>query len=219
MASFVLRLIVCAGSASALHLPPLRSSSYSPPLSSTSKSSSNRRTAPAVCLATPRQQEPFALAVDLGDGCGTVEHTLQPFFTKSSLVTVRVPLPFDLEAEPIQGCFKVVQDGYGLRVGDVLRACSTLQMRYDSDKEEMRVGPGLPGKADAQPAASSKMPEWLSSFQSNFNPWTAFAPQRPAKCLFIADGQPHSRVADALVANEMGKVREMVLVLERPADK
>ena len=54
-------------------------------------------------------------------------------------------------------------------------------------------------------------------FQSNWNPLTAFQTQRPAKCLFVADGEPYSRVQDALVANEVGKVREIVLIFERPA--
>ena len=34
----------------------------------------------------------------------------------------------------------------GLRVGDVLRAFSTPEMRYDSELHETRMGPGLPGK-------------------------------------------------------------------------
>ena len=171
------------------------------------------------CKASRSQDEPFDVKIDLGDGSGIVEHSLQPFFSRSSLVTVRVPLPFELQADPIQGAFKVVQDGYGLRVGDVLRACSTLVLRYDSETREVRVGPGLPGKADdSSPATAPSIPQWLSSFQSNWNPLTAFAEQRPAKCLFIADGQPHSRVTDALVANEVGKVREIVLVFERPLD-
>lgn len=172
------------------------------------------------CTAS-RGQEPFNLKIDLGDGSGIVEHSLQPFFTKSSLVTVRVPLPFQLQADPIQGAFKVVEDGYGLRIGDVLRACSTLALRYDSAARTSRVGPGLPGKAleaSGSAASATAMPQWLSAFQSNWNPLTAFAEQRPTKCLFIADGQPHSVVTDALVANEVGKVREIVLVFERPLE-
>ena len=147
-----------------------------------------------------------------------MQHSLRPFFTRSSLVTVRVPLPFELQADPEQGFYRVVEDGYGLRVGDVLRAFSTLVVRYDSESREMRVGAGLPGVQPEDDPAASGVPKWLSAFQSNWNPLTAFQTQRPAKCLFVADGEPYSRVQDALVANEVGKVREIVLIFERPND-
>ena len=52
----------------------------------------------------------FDVAVDLGDDGGVVEHSLQPFFSSSSLVTVRVPLPFTLEADPIQGYWRVTEE-------------------------------------------------------------------------------------------------------------
>ena len=166
---------------------------------------------------TSLQGNDCAILEGRSDEGGFVEHRLQPLFTSSCLITVRLPLPFELSADPVSGCWRVMEDGYGLRVGDVLRAFSTLVMRYDSEKREMRVGPGVPGMLpDAPTTASSEMPEWLSAFQSNFNPFTAFETQRPAKCLFIADGEPHDRVQDALVANEKGKgVSSIVLIFER----
>ena len=179
-----------------------------------------RATVP-VCKAKKAVIEPdsFDFDVDLGDNGGIVEHVqLEPYFSRSSLVTVRLPLPFNLDVEPVQGVYRVNIDGYGLMVGDILRAFSTIRMRYDSDLKEVRVGPGLPGKrSEAVKAADSdsNLPEWLAAFQTNFNPLTAFRENSPAKCLFVADGEPCSRVKDALVANEAGKVKEIVLVFER----
>ena len=51
-----------------------------------------------------------------------------------------------LDVEPVQGAWTVVKDGMGLRVGDVLRACSTLELRYDSARREVRRSGGFRGK-------------------------------------------------------------------------
>ena len=173
------------------------------------------RTTNVACLSVAN----FDLDVDLGDEGGFVEHRLRPLFTRSSLVTVRVPLPLELQIDAIAGSWRVTEDQYGLRTGDVLRAFSTLAMRYDSEMREVVVGSGLPGRlTDAAQVEPSGMPGWLQAFQSNFNPLTAFQTQRPAKCLFVADGEPHSRVQDALVANQKGKVSQIVLIFERPEE-
>ena len=177
------------------------------------------RRAPGVaCKAASGDAAAFDFEVDLGDGGGSVEHSLEPYFTDSSLITLRVPLPFNLEADPKQGCWEVQSDGYGLRVGDILRAFSTLVLRYDSEERTTRMGPGLPGRpSDDASASDENMPKFLSeALQSNWNPFTAFSEKPLAKCLFVADGEPHSRVQDALLANEAGKVREIVLIFERP---
>ena len=82
------------------------------------------------------------------------------------------------------------------------------------------MGPGLPGKLPdgGAPAAATPLgvPSWLASFQTNWNPLTAFAEKKSRKILFLADGETPQRVTDALVANEVGKVGEIVLVFERP---
>ena len=44
-------------------------------------------------------------------------------------MTVRYPVPLELPAEPSQGVLRVVDDCPGLLVGDVLRACSTFQLK------------------------------------------------------------------------------------------
>ena len=176
------------------------------------------RAAHVACLAASGDAAAaFDFEVDLGDGGGMVEHSLQPYFTDSSLITLRVPLPFNLEADPKQGCWEVKADGYGLRVGDVLRAFSTLVLRYDSEQRTTRIGPGLPGRPTGDASASDEStPNWLATLQSTLKPFAVFSEKPLAKCLFVADGEPHSRVQDALLANEAGKVREIVLIFERP---
>ncbi len=77
-------------------------------------------------------REPFSVRVDLGEGGGVVEQAFDPLFSDSSLVTVRYPVPLELPAEPSQGVLRVVDDCPGLLVGDVLRACSTFQLRVDT---------------------------------------------------------------------------------------
>ena len=74
-------------------------------------------------------REPFSVRVDLGEGGGVVEQAFDPLFSDSSLVTVRYPVPLELPAEPSQGVLRVVDDCPGLLVGDVLRACSTFQLK------------------------------------------------------------------------------------------
>ena len=39
---------------------------------------------------------------------------------------------------------------------------------------------------------------------------------RPAKCLFLCDGQPSEKVVQALTANTEDKASEVVMVFERP---
>lgn len=168
----------------------------------------------------------FEVSVDLGDGSGEAQCELEPYFSDSALVTLRVPLPFELEAEPIQGVYKVVKPGYGLLEGDVLRAFSTFAIRYDSQLKEVRAGPGLPGMGEGDKSPVEKKREAAASFflggiekllgVGALSEVGAFAETRPAKCLFVADGQPHSAVEDALVANVPDKTREIVMIFERP---
>ena len=115
-------LLLVLAVADALHVLPLRGRRAAP-----------RRAAPR--RAAPRMQSdsggltPFELSVDLGDGGGVVRQELAPLFSSSTLVTLRMGVPFDLEAEPSAGVVRVVQEGYGLLVGDVLRCFSTFEKR------------------------------------------------------------------------------------------
>ena len=57
---------------------------------------------PARCLDASMmgpQHDEFDVCVDLGEGSGRAQIQLQPYFTDSDLVTVRLPLPFALEAD------------------------------------------------------------------------------------------------------------------------
>ena len=89
----------------------------------------------AVLLLRAEQQSAtggtFLAAIRLGEGDGTVTHEFRPYFSSSTLITMRYPVPYTLEAEPQQGVIKVTETGDGLIEGDVLRAFSTLEMRYD----------------------------------------------------------------------------------------
>ena len=69
----------------------------------------------------------FDVKIDV-DGC-MLEQTLQPLFSESELVTVRLPLPLELAAEASGGVLKVTANGSGMRIGDVLRCFTTSQMR------------------------------------------------------------------------------------------
>lgn len=40
----------------------------------------------------------------------------------------------------------------------------------------------------------------------------------PTKVLFLADGQPYQKVADALLANAVDRTDEIVMLFERPLD-
>ena len=80
----------------------------------------------------------FAATIELGEGDGTVVHEFQPYFSSSTLITMRYPVPYTLEAEPLQGVIKVTDTGDGLIEGDVLRAFSTLQLRCDAAAREQR---------------------------------------------------------------------------------
>ena len=59
--------------------------------------------------------------VDLGDGGGVVRHELTPVFSASELLTLRFPLPIELEMEPVQGVRG------GLRRGIRKSACPQLR--------------------------------------------------------------------------------------------
>lgn len=69
----------------------------------------------------------FVVQVDLGTGSGIVQQKFTPLFSESELLTVRMPVPFELHAEAVHGVLRVSDSGYGLCVGDVLRACSTFR--------------------------------------------------------------------------------------------
>ena len=120
---------------------------------------------------------------------------------------MRLPLPFELHADPVNGVYQVVQDGFGLQKGDVLRAFTTLSLRYDSEVGEVRFGEGLPGVGGRRRKRGFFIPGFMNSATS------------PAKCLFIADGQPYSRMEDALVANQSEKTRDIVMIFERPGQQ
>ena len=72
----------------------------------------------------------------------------------------------------------------------------------------MLCGSGLPGlqKKGGTVDAESK-PTPLLGF---FNPEV-----RPAKCLYLPDGEPRNRVADALQANAASKTTSIVMLFER----
>jgi len=147
----------------------------------------------------------FELAVDLGEGSGVVkEVTFETYFSSSQLLTFRFGVPFELEAEPCQGVIKVVSSGNGLLEGDVLRAFSTFQMRYDSQRKEYRYGSGISPARPAGPAPGRTGMGMINPIQ-----------EMPSKCLFIADGQPHQQVIDALLANTADKAGEIVMLFER----
>jgi hypothetical protein len=104
------------------------------------------RFAAPLCRASTAQSV-FEISVDLGEGGGVVQGELTAFFTNSKLVTVRYPVPLVLQASPAKGVVRVEKDGMGLLAGDVLRACSTLEMRYNSQARLFVAG------AAASPAA------------------------------------------------------------------
>lgn len=74
----------------------------------------------------------FNLEVNLGKGVGVMRQQLEPLFSASDLVTVRYPVPFELDLEPSQGVMQITKSGSGVLVGDVLRACSSFQMQMDN---------------------------------------------------------------------------------------
>ena len=63
------------------------------------------------------------------DGGIEVKQELSPLFSHSELLTVRLPLPFSLNGVSYAGTLQVSKDGFGMRTGDVLRACSTYEAR------------------------------------------------------------------------------------------
>ena len=185
----------------------------------------------------------FELSVELGEGNGAVYIELPALFTDSVLLTVRYALPFALEAEGIDR-LRVVKPGNGLQVGDVLRACSTPEMRYSSSQGSMGYGEGLRGQPpssaadddsggfpqleEAAEAAAGGEPAGL--FGSLFKPLLGsavvkrarselggFKEQRPRKVLFLTDGRTPAEVRDALTANTLDRgVESIVMLFERP---
>lgn len=162
----------------------------------------------------------FEISVDLGEGSGIVDGDLPALFTRSELLTVRYPLPFALEAEPMQGVVKVVEAGNGLQVGDVLRACSTPELRYDSTQKRVCYGAGYRGTVPPAVGAKAagRTEDWLGTlFQRATAELGGFAQTRPTKVLFVADGRPHQQVTDALTANTLERgVESIVMLFERP---
>ena len=170
----------------------------------------------------PPRSGSFDLAVRLDDENGIVEGVLRALFTRSTLITVRYPLPFTLEAEYSNGAWTVVEAGAGLLVGDVVRACSTLEFRYDSARSEVRCGSGFRGRRPprVEPSNSSEpqrwwQPSWL--FRDAEAELAGFRSQRPTRVLFVVDGKTPAEVSDAFAANEIDRgVRDIVMLFERP---
>jgi len=165
------------------------------------------------------EQASFTISVNLDDS-GVVEGQLAALYSRSELITTRFPLPFSLEAEPSQGVVRVVKSGDGLMEGDVLRACSTLEFRYDSTRRETLLGAGFRGRRP-RTASSAARPADDAWWQRLWNQAGAelggFTQQLPTRVLFVADGRPYVQVTDALVANQVDKsVNEIVMLFERP---
>jgi len=165
----------------------------------------------------------FEVSVDLGEGSGIVDGDLPALFSNSVLLTVRYPLPFALEADPKQGVVRVVKPGNGLQVGDVLRACSTPELRYDSTRKRLCYGAGFRGKRPPSERVESynRDESWLGGIGEIFQRATAelggFQETQPDKVLFIADGRPYQQVTDALTANSLDRgVESIVMLFERP---
>lgn len=156
----------------------------------------------------------FMLDINLGEGDGIVRHAFTPYFSSSQLLTFRYPVPFTLEAEPIEGVIRVMQTGAGLIEGDVLRAFSTLEMRYDSATRERRYREGIRG-TDAD--ENERKRSWQRCRAEARGGLGLINPEvKPQRCLFVSDGQPFQEVIDALVANTPEKTSEIVMVFERP---
>ena len=161
----------------------------------------------------------FDVAVDLGEG-SIVEGSLSALFTESELVTVRYPLPFSLEVEPRQGMMKVIQNGNGLLDGDVLRACTTLEFRYDTARRQVVCGSGFRGRRAASgPATDDRSDSWWQRLFRDANAELGGfgIKSNPDKVLFVADGKPYEVVSDALIANQVDRgVDSIVMLFERP---
>jgi hypothetical protein len=172
------------------------------PVVRSARPASTRCAAPLCRANTARSV--FELSVDLGEGGGLVQGELTAFFTNSELVVVRYPVPLVLQAIPDKGVVRVNEDGMGLLVGDVLRACSTLEMRYDSSARAVRMGPGFHGRkrerrlGGEDEIASRSGTRWWERRLSGLVPGSlpelgVFTETCPTKVLFIADGQPYSK--------------------------
>ena len=178
----------------------------------------------AVMCAESATGGTFVATIDLGEGDGTVVHEFEPYFSSSTLILMRYPVPYTLEAKPLQGVIKVTDTGDGLIEGDVLRAFSTLQLRYDSNARARLYGEGLLGEANEEERRRS-WKRWrnvsggmLSSLARRLGLGKINPEVKPRRCLFVSQGQPYQQVIDALVANTPDKTREIVMVFERPLD-
>ena len=81
------------------------------------------RGATCACCRSAVPCHTFTVRVDTDEGA--VKLDLRPLFSESELLTVRLPLPILLNAAQHAGMFRVTSDGFGLRRGDVLRACTS----------------------------------------------------------------------------------------------
>jgi hypothetical protein len=113
--------------------------------------------------------------------------SVAPLRESSSIVVLRAPLPFDLDAEPRQGLAVVTKDSaYGALAGDVLRYCSFFEM-------------GLP-RGDGMVTTAASFAGGVS--------W---------QCGLKDVGRARSweEVVEALVSNTPQRTDECVLVVER----
>ena len=118
--------MLLAATSSALGL--LASGPLPPPTPPRCALTSGSRPAAALC-AESATGGTYVATIDLGEGDGSVVHEFEPYFSSSTLITMRYPLPYTLEAAPVQGVIRVTDTCDGLIEGDVLRAFSTLQLR------------------------------------------------------------------------------------------
>ena len=123
------RMMILAVTSSSLGL--LASGPLPPPTPPRSALAFGSRRAAAI-RAESATGGTFVATIELGEGDGTVVHEFDPYFSSSTLITMRYPVPYTLEASPLQGVIKVTDSGDGLIEGDVLRAFSTLQLRCDA---------------------------------------------------------------------------------------
>ena len=104
----------------------------------------SRRAAAHLIRAESATGGTFIATIELGEGDGTVVHEFDPYFSASTLITMRYPVPYTLEASPLQGVIKVTKSGDSLIEGDILRAFSTLEFRCDAAADP---DPDVRGKA------------------------------------------------------------------------
>ena len=125
------RVMILAATSAALGL--LASGPLPPPTPPRSALAfGSRRAAAHLIRAESATGGTFIATIELGEGDGTVVHEFDPYFSASTLITMRYPVPYTLEASPLQGVIKVTKSGDSLIEGDILRAFSTLEFRCDA---------------------------------------------------------------------------------------